>query len=83
MELILQGNVTMEDNILIGFANAIVGNTRLETDSYQSRITYIGVGALIHVLCNASSIEGIYTSNHHSRTLEGELVILIFLLIWS
>ena len=76
MELILQGNVTMEDNILIGFANSIVGNSRLETlylENYQSRATYIGVNVLIQVLCNASSIESIYTSNHTLKNIGGRI----------
>jgi len=75
-QLILQGNVTMEDNILIGFANAIVGNSRLETlylENYQSRATYIGVNVLIQVLCNASSIESIYTSNHTLKNIGGRI----------
>jgi len=75
-ELILQGNVTMEDNILIGFANAIVGNSRLETlylENYQSRATHIGVNVLIQVLCYASSIESIYTSNHTLKNIGGRI----------
>ena len=75
-ELILRDSCTMEDNILIGFANALAGNSRLETlylECYQSRITYRGVSALMHVICNSSSIESICTSNHTLKDIGGDL----------
>ena len=60
-------SVNMNDVTVIGFANALVNNT--ETKTLQlgytgSRVTLRGWKALASVLCNKSSIDSIYRSNH-------------------
>ena len=55
----------INDEVIISFASALVINNTLEclqVDFHE--ITTKGWAALVHVLCNKSSLESIYTSNH-------------------
>lgn len=55
----------INDEVIISFASALVINNTLECLKVDSdEITTKGWTALIHVLCNKSSLETIYTSNH-------------------
>ena len=59
---------TINDEVAISFANALINNKSLKTICFGGNndinITARGWAALANVLCNKSSLESIYNSNH-------------------
>ena len=60
---------TINDEVAISFANALINNESLKTlgfggNSNNNTITARGWTALANMLCNKSSLESIYNSNH-------------------
>ena len=64
-------NHNINDEVAIGFANALINNKCLKTLNfgYSNTITARGWAALANVLCNKSSLESIYNSNHTLRNV--------------
>lgn len=56
----------LNDEVMTSFANALVGNNTMKKLCFWGggTTTSRGWSALKNVLCNTSSVEGIYTSNH-------------------
>ena len=66
-ELYLTSGNNINDETVIGFANVLVNNTSTKTLKLGysgSTITLMGWEAITNVLCNKSSIDSIYRSNH-------------------
>ena len=61
-------NQNINDEVAISFANALINNKRLKTLDFglinNLSVTARGWAALANVLCNKSSLNSIYNSNH-------------------
>ena len=70
-------NRNINDDVIITFANALVNNTTLKKlwigsiprHERNLHITSRGLEPLAHVLCNKSSIDATYSSNHTLETM--------------
>ena len=64
-------NNNINDEVLIAFATALADNTKLQTLWLKAdgAITLRGWDALSQLLCNKSSIDSIYSSNHTLRNI--------------
>ena len=58
-------NTAMDDAVVLRFADALIGNTTLNKLSFGGRpFSGNGLTALANVICNKSSIERTFSSNH-------------------
>jgi len=65
VELEMMGRSNVTDEVLIIAAGALVNNTSLKQFRFLGRdLTDVGWSAVEHTLCNKSSIDSIYESNH-------------------
>ena len=66
-------NVSINNNVMISFADGLASNSRLknlELPNFDStNIASDGWGAVTHILCNQSSILSTYHSNHTLQKL--------------
>jgi len=61
----LSDNTNINDEVVIGFANALINNKSLKTLHTNSfNITARGWAAISTLLCDKASLESIYNSNH-------------------
>ena len=70
LSLAVYNPTNINDEVAIGFANALINNKSLKTLNFggysnnSNTVTARGWAALANVLCNKSSLESIYNSNH-------------------
>jgi hypothetical protein len=62
--------INFGDDMAIAFANGLTGNRTLKSLRFDStRLTPVGWSAFSRILCNPSSFNSIYLSNHSIKTI--------------